>query len=159
MSFPKPSPAESCVKILVVDDHPGTAKTLARAIARLVTWVDVIPVTNGNEALRQAMGNTIDILITDMNMPGMTGLELVEQLRNRPFGQPTFCFLVTASETPGLKVASNLLRINEVFFKPCHPERICQAIAKAIEVINQTKSAYPKLVRNNNMSIDIEIRS
>jgi len=160
MSFIKPIPSTLCFKVLVVDDHPGTAKTLARAIAQVSPLIEVIPVTSGSEALRQVMTHTIDILITDVNMPGMSGLDLVKRLQNHSLGQPTYCFLMTASETPELIVASKLLRVSEVFFKPCRPERICQAVAKAIETLGQTKPVSQSVAcLKNNLSIDIEMCS
>src|SRR5689334_20496567 len=89
------------VKILVVDDHPSTATTLARALSQLGSKVEVRSATSGQEALEQAKGWSVDILITDMIMPEMTGLELIEKLQSHPLGRPTFTFLITAYDVPG----------------------------------------------------------
>ena len=120
------------VKILVVDDHPNTATTLARAIAQLGSKVEVLSATSGPEALERVKDKTADILITDMLMPGMTGLELIEKLQNRPAGCPTFLYLMTAYDVPGLDAIARSLKINQVIIKPVHPERICQIVNKAI---------------------------
>ena len=72
------------VKILVVDDHPNTATTLARAISQISSRVEVFSATSGGEALEVVKAGAADILITDMIMPEMTGLELIEQLHNHP---------------------------------------------------------------------------
>src|SRR5574339_673482 len=72
------------VHILVVDDHPNTATTLARALSQLGDGVSVISATNGKQALKYASDDTVDVLITDMMMPGMSGLELIEQLQDHP---------------------------------------------------------------------------
>ena len=90
------SPGESPVKTLVVDDHPNTANTLARAIAQLGNGVNVVSATSGSEALAQVTDGAADILITDMIMPEMTGLELIEKLNSHSSGRPTFSFLMTA---------------------------------------------------------------
>ncbi|HQV95164.1 MAG TPA: response regulator, partial [Anaerolineales bacterium] len=76
------------VKILVVDDHPNAATMLARAISQLGTQVKVASATNGNDALEHARNEAVDILITDMVMPEMTGLELIERLNSNPLGRP-----------------------------------------------------------------------
>src|SRR5690348_9290502 len=60
------SPGDTPVKILVVDDHPNTATTLARAIAQLGAGVNVVSATSGSEALAQVNDGAADILITDM---------------------------------------------------------------------------------------------
>ena len=140
------SPDTAPVKILVVDDHPNTATTLARAIAQLGTGVHVVSATSGGEALAQVKDGAADILITDMIMPEMTGLELIEKLHNHPSGRPAFSFLMTAYDVPGLKVTARRLKVKEVIVKPVQPERICQIISQAIDELNQVKPAYKERV-------------
>src|SRR5919109_5346145 len=56
------------VRVLIVDDHLGTATTLARAIAQVGPGLEVIPATSGQEALDRVKYVSADILITDMIM-------------------------------------------------------------------------------------------
>jgi signal transduction histidine kinase len=121
------------VRILVVDDHPNTAATLARALNQLGEGVDVISATSGHEALDKVRGKGVDILITDMIMPEMTGLELIEKMQNHPGGRPAFTYLITAYDVPGLKVTAHRLKVNEVIVKPVRPERVCQIATHAME--------------------------
>jgi PAS domain S-box-containing protein len=133
------SPANSPVRVLVVDDHLGTATTLARAIARLGSGVEVIPATSGQEALERVKLAAADILITDMIMPEMTGLELIEKLQKHPAGCPSFSFLITAYDVPGLKITARRLNVKEIFTKPVNPERICETVMQMMEQINQAR--------------------
>lgn len=121
------------VRILIVDDHPSTATTLARALTQLGPSVDIISAINGLEALEKVKNKGVDILITDMIMPEMTGLELIEKLQNHPGGRPAHTYLVTAYDVPGLKVTAQRLKVDEVLIKPVRPERICQIVARNIE--------------------------
>ena len=125
------------VKILVVDDHPNTSKTLARAISQMGPGVEVFAATSGNEALEIFKEGAADILITDMIMPEMTGLELIEQLHNHPSGRPSFSFLMTAYDVPGLEVTARRLKVKDLIVKPVPPERICLIISQAMEELNQ----------------------
>ena len=84
------------VRILVVDDHPNTATTLARALSQLGSGVNVISASSGHDALEKVKTNGVDILFTDMIMPEMTGLELIEKMQNHPAGRPSYTYLVTA---------------------------------------------------------------
>jgi CheY-like chemotaxis protein len=145
MNLPTLSNTFSPVKILVVDDHPSTATTLARALSQLGPKVEVKSATNGHEAIEHVKEGAMDILITDMIMPGMTGLELIEKLQNHPAGRPTFSFLVTAYDVPGLKVTARRLKVKDVIVKPVHPERICQIIVQAMQEMDHTKP-----IRNEN---------
>ena len=125
--------ADSPVEILIVDDHPNTAATLARTIAQLGTKVHVRSAINGHEALEQVKNSTVDILITDMMMPEMTGLELIEKFQKHLTGRPALYYLMTAYNVPGLDAIARSLKITSIIIKPVHPEKISQILTKAIE--------------------------
>jgi len=88
-----------------------------------------------------------------MIMPEMTGLELIEKLQNHPSGRPTFSFLMTAYDVPGLKVTARRLHVKEVIIKPIRPERICQIIAQAIEELNQVRPARKERISQKSFNI------
>ena len=138
------------VCILVVDDHPNTATTLARALAQLGPGVDVISASSGREALDKVKDRGVDLLITDMIMPEMTGLELIEKMHNHPGGRPAFTYLITAYDIPGLKVTAYRLKVNEVIVKPVRPERICQIATRAIEEMKHVTRPLKKAVERKN---------
>jgi CheY-like chemotaxis protein len=151
----------SQVKILVVDDHPNTANMLARAISRLGPHVQVTSAINGQEALSHAKNTAVDILITDMMMPEMTGLKLIETLKAQQTGHSLITFLVTAHDSTGLREIANQLNVKEVLAKPVHPERICQIVTQAMDEINQLKTAavaLPLLVEADALSNSNEIK-
>ena len=81
-------PSKEQVHILVVDDHPNTAATLARALTQLGPVVNVISASSGLDALEKVKTIGVDILFTDMIMPEMTGLELIEKMQKHPAGKP-----------------------------------------------------------------------
>lgn len=125
------------VRILVVDDHPNTAATLARALTQLGSGVQVTSASNGHEALEKVKNSSVDILITDMVMPEMTGLELIEKMQNHPAGRPSYTYLVTAYDVPGLKVTAQRLKVSDVIIKPVRPERMCQIVTQAMDEMKQ----------------------
>ena len=141
MNETKLSSSRPPVRVLVVDDHVGTAATLARAISQIGPGVEAIPATSGEEALERVKHTPADILITDMVMSKMSGLDLIEKLENHPAGRPAFSFLITAYDVPGLRASANRLKVKEVFTKPVNPERICQAVKQAMEKISQARPA------------------
>jgi len=133
------------IRILVVDDHPNTAATLARALSQLGTGVNVVSASSGPDALEKVKNIGVDILFTDMIMPEMTGLELIEKLQSHPAGRPAYTYLVTAYDVPGLKVTAHRLKVNEVIVKPVRPERICQIAVNAIEEMKHSTSPVKKV--------------
>lgn len=66
-------------KILIADDELSTREGLARALRPLN--YEVLLAKNGNEALEVLEKSRMDLLLTDLRMPGMGGLELVEKAR------------------------------------------------------------------------------
>lgn len=67
--------------ILVVDDSPTIQRTLSFMLRRMGHIALTAP--NGLEALHQLEANKVDIIITDINMPQMDGLTLMNTIRER----------------------------------------------------------------------------
>jgi len=140
---------DSRFKILVVDDHPNTAHMLARAISRLGSHVDVVSATSGIEALQHVEEGAVDILITDMMMPEMTGMELIEKLNDNPSLSPAVTFLLTAHDSTGVREIAQRLNVREVLAKPAHPEQICELISQTISELKNSKTADTGSVPQN----------
>lgn len=129
------------MRVLIVDDHPNTATMLARAVAQLGKQVEARSATSGREALKVADDFAADLLITDMIMPEMNGLELAEKLQNHPGGRPAHVILITAYDVPGLKETARRAKVDEILLKPVRPERICQIVENLLGEWNRSRPA------------------
>ncbi|MFJ8196132.1 two-component system response regulator [Streptomyces sp. NPDC096152] len=69
----------SDAKILIVDDHEHTLFALESALAPLGHRTD--RATNGDEALKQVLRGQVGLLLLDVRMPGISGLDVVRHLR------------------------------------------------------------------------------
>jgi CheY-like chemotaxis protein len=67
--------------VIIADDDDGVRGLIARVVARTYTAVTISAVTNGLDALRIYDQWSADLLITNQDMPGISGLGLVEALR------------------------------------------------------------------------------
>jgi CheY-like chemotaxis protein len=139
------SSGDTHVKVLVVDDHPNAANILARVISRLGSHIEAVSATNGLEALQHLEDGAVDVLITDMMMPKMNGLELIEQLRKHPGRQSTYTILITACDVPGLRESARRLKVDETIIKPVRPERVCQIVSQALEHIGTSQQSQPEV--------------
>ncbi len=90
-------------------------------------------------ALEQVREGAVDLLITDMMMPDMNGLQLIEKLQLHPGGRPTYTILITAYDVPGLKESARRLKVNETIIKPFRPEYIRQIVSKMLEDLGPSK--------------------
>ena len=68
-------------KILVVDDEPSVLAVVSRALRE--EGHEVIAVSNGQTAYDVALDQTVDVVVTNNCMPGLSGAELVRALRKR----------------------------------------------------------------------------
>jgi two-component system chemotaxis response regulator CheY len=71
------------MKILVVDDF-STMRRIVMGLLKELGYQDVTEADDGNTALPMLKGGNFDFLITDWNMPGMPGLELLKAVRGDP---------------------------------------------------------------------------
>ena len=126
-------------RILIVDDHPNTALTFARAISQLSSNLDVASANSGKAALASIDEQPVDILITDMMMPDMNGLELIETLRSRSGRSSTYTILITAYDVPGLRESARRLQVNQTVIKPVRPEALCRIVSNVLAELGRIK--------------------
>jgi signal transduction histidine kinase/DNA-binding response OmpR family regulator len=108
---------------------------LARALGEFSTPTEILTASGGQQALELIGPGTVEVLITDFMMPGMSGLDLVEKLtqEGRP---PTHTILITAYDSPGLAATARRLRINDYLVKPFQPDKIREIVGKALVNLN-----------------------
>lgn len=81
---PDDSATCSGIRVLLVEDNPINCKVMARYCQRL--GCDVVMAANGVEALRRIEEGTFDIVLTDIHMPDMDGMELTRAIREHENG-------------------------------------------------------------------------
>ena len=95
------------MKILLVDDDAFLRDMYATKFAEAGDAVDVA--TNGTEALQKLRDSTFDVVVTDMVMPGMSGLDLLKQIKTEQRDSPCkFVVLSNQGESSDLAAAEEL---------------------------------------------------
>ena len=82
--------------ILIVDDNELIRKSLAAAL--ISNELDVETAQNGKDGLRIALDKQPDVIVTDVHMPEMTGLEMIEKLRTDEWGKKVPIIVMTVDE-------------------------------------------------------------
>lgn len=72
--------ADPNMKILVVDDF-STMRRIVRNLLKELGYANVVEAEDGVEALRRLRADTFDFVVSDWNMPNMTGIELLREIR------------------------------------------------------------------------------
>lgn len=115
--------------VLVVDDHETTRQTIARLLEAGGFFVE--QAASGPEALeRLARGGDIDIVLSDVTMPGMTGIDLSYRIREL---YPTIPVAIVSGDVSQLE-RSIIGRADVPFIKkPIHAESLYSAVREAIQ--------------------------
>lgn len=136
------TPANPRKRVIVADDHPDMAALLARALSQAEPDVDILSAQNGREALEKLGQLPVDLLITDLMMPEMNGVELIEHLGSRESGAPTFVILITAYDITGFEEELKHLKIDKIILKPFPPELLVQDARRALNESGQTSPGF-----------------
>ena len=81
-------------KILIAEDSPTMRSLIVSAIAAMGDY-EIVEAANGFEALRILPREKVDLVITDINMPDINGLELVSFIKNNPNYKSTPLFIIS----------------------------------------------------------------
>ncbi|MBB3112278.1 YesN/AraC family two-component response regulator [Paenibacillus phyllosphaerae] len=119
--------------ILIVDDEPRTRQGLKKT---LETWADssceIMTAENGDEALELAASRPIHLLLTDIRMPEMNGLELIQAIKKQG-SEPVVILLSGYSE---FEYAQEGIRLGVVNYllKPVTKTKLLEAVEEALRV-------------------------
>ena len=124
-------------RVLVVDDDKRGIDTIAG-----VLWgdVDVVTATSGDRALMCLAVDQFHVVCTDFKMPGMNGLELLQEVSRLPY--PVGCVLITAADE---EFPSEEGSPFNVLIKPFNPERLIGLVlelARTAELKRSVANSY-----------------
>jgi DNA-binding response OmpR family regulator len=117
--------------ILVAEDNGALASVICLNLERAGFRVTVA--CNGRIAWEAAQEEFFDLVVTDLQMPEMTGCEFCEELRTLERYQGTPVIMLTAKGTHAESPCSNAnLNICETFLKPFSPKEIVEAVQRQL---------------------------
>jgi two-component system, cell cycle sensor histidine kinase and response regulator CckA len=117
-------------RVLVVDDEDTTRQTIARLLE--AGGFSVVMASNGDEAMARLAtdGATIDLVLSDVTMPGMTGIDLSYQIRAQ---YPAMPVAIVSGDVSELE-RSIIGRADVPFIKkPFHAESLYSAVREAMK--------------------------
>ncbi|MCL6583082.1 MAG: response regulator [bacterium] len=115
-------------RVLVVDDEQNSREGLSKILTK--EGYTVHTAENGKKALIEAENNDFDLIITDLRMPEMDGIEVLEKLRNK--NKNIGVVIVTAYGEVNSYLKAMNLGAFEYLNKPIHLEELRRVINKAL---------------------------
>ncbi len=123
------------IKILVVDDAPMIRRILKNLLKEM-GFTNVEEAEDGMVALQKLRSQKFDFVITDWNMPNLTGIELVQEIRKDPNLKHLPIMMVTAEAKKENIILALKSGVNNYIVKPFTPENV----KAKIEAIFSAKS-------------------
>jgi two-component system chemotaxis response regulator CheY len=111
------------MRVLIVDDWPMVRTTL-RAVLQSLGMADVDEAGNGPEALRKLRTGTYDLVISDWDMPGMSGLDLTQEIRRDAHLKNTPVVIITGNVGANAAPAAMEAGANLCLAKPVSNTRL-----------------------------------
>ena len=116
-------------RILIAEDSNTMRSMLVSTIDELEKYA-IVEAASGFEALRLLPREQVDLIITDINMPDINGLELISYVRNNPNYQSIPLFIVSTESGDKDLEKGRALGANEYLVKPFDPVKLQELICK-----------------------------
>jgi two-component system chemotaxis response regulator CheY len=120
------------IKILIVDDF-STMRRIIKNLLRELGFNNTVEADDGQSALPKLIGGGIDFLITDWNMPGLNGLDLLRAVRADPSLKHIPVLMVTAEAKREQIVEAAQAGVNGYVIKPFTAATLQEKIEKIFE--------------------------
>ncbi len=121
------------MRLLVVDDSAVTRAMIKRTVAAAgLPVAEVDEASDGQAAIRSLAMRGADVLITDLNMPGMGGVDLVRAVRADPVLAAIAVVVVSTDGSPARRAMLSSLGVAGYLAKPFRPEDLRRVLSGVI---------------------------
>jgi DNA-binding NtrC family response regulator len=115
--------------ILIVEDETATAWALAESLQD--DGYETTTVVSAEDALKGLRGSTVDLVITDVRLPGINGVRLIRRLRSARRRQPII--VITAYGTREVIDELEACGVHAVFDKPFRVDQVRRSVREALK--------------------------
>jgi two-component system chemotaxis response regulator CheY len=126
----KKAGAKMAKTILAVDDSSSLRQMVAFSLK--AAGYLVVEAVDGQDGLEKAKQQTVDLVLTDQNMPRMDGLSLIKLLRGLPAYQKVPILMLTTESSDEMKTKGRAAGANGWLVKPFDPQRLIEVVKKVI---------------------------
>lgn len=120
------------LRILVVDDAGFVRDTIKRALRQMLPRCEIKEAVDGRKAMSQLRSAKFDIILSDWEMPEMSGDELLTWVREQPELQKTPFIMITSRGDRDNVIAAVKGGVNDYITKPFTPDELQRKVAKQL---------------------------
>jgi two-component system chemotaxis response regulator CheY len=117
-------------KVMIVDDSVSMRQMVGYTLRQ--GGYEVIEAQHGQDALSKLQGCTVDLIITDLNMPVMDGITLIQNVRKQPAMKSKPILMLTTEGMASKKEQGKAAGASGWLVKPFDPEKLLLTIARVL---------------------------
>ena len=121
------------MKTILIADDSKTTQMLVRTTLSRMPDLQFVGAENGRQALEMLDGAAVDLLVTDINMPEMDGIELVREVRRRKSSVELPILIMTAKGEDAARGEGMALGANAYILKPLSGRELIDKASKLLE--------------------------
>ena len=133
----QPTPAGTAPTVLVVDDNKGTLEFLLLLLSK--HGLVAVGASSGGECLTIVKSRPVDLIVLDVMMPGMDGLQVARELKNICPAVPVI--MLTARDDMNTRAAAMELGVSEFVAKPVNNRDLLNRIRTQLRSLQWDKTA------------------
>jgi len=116
--------------IMIVDDSASLRQVVG--IALKGAGYDVIEASDGKDALSKLTGQKVNLIVSDVNMPNMDGITMVQEVKKLPQYKFTPIMMLTTESEPDKKAAGKAAGAKAWLVKAVQPPTLLDAVSKLV---------------------------
>ncbi len=117
-------------RILAVDDSSSVREMISFTLRK--AGYEVMQANDGQDGLQRSGAAKYDLVITDLNMPRMDGIQMITAMRRQPGYSFTPILMLTTESQPDKKAAGKAAGATGWIVKPFNPDQLVQVVQKLI---------------------------
>lgn len=128
------------VRVLVVDDATFIRDMVKKHLRENIPDIEVLDASDGNKALTLFKTQGIDMVLSDWEMPNLSGEELLRALRKLPHGLKTPFIMVSSRGDRNHVIKAVEAGVSDYLTKPFTPDELLRKVFKQLKIINKLPS-------------------
>ncbi len=140
------------MRVLLVEDDPSTARSIELMLTHANFNVYVTDM--GEEAIELAKIYDYDLIVLDLNLPDIAGLDVLRQIRNARIGTPIL--ILTAEDSTEQKLKGFGLGADDYLTKPFHRDEL---VARIHAIVRRSQGHPQSVIRTGKIALNIDTKT
>ncbi len=132
------------IRILVVDDATFIRDMIKKQLRDKIPGVEILDAPDGNRALAQMKNQSVDLILSDWEMPNMTGAELLAAVRAMPNAGAVPFIMISSRGDRSHIVKAIQLGVSDYLSKPFSAEELLKKVFKQLKIVGKTPEVSPR---------------